>query len=103
MTPLQLAFNTVALATSAKIIRLLLDNGADKSKAPLTQLLEDNPSAARELFNDDVYTNGRDLASKDLVVVIDLNMIHQASQKVRDRKCHNCPYSLSITSLRRLS
>ena len=84
VTPLGLALTSRDLTSSAKIARILLDHGAEKSEQMKyltgdTGLLQKNTSTARELLSDDIYTNGCDLSARDLLVVLDLSTIHRVS------------------------
>ena len=83
-TPLGLALTSRDLTSSAKIARILLDHGAEKSEQMKyltgdTGLLQKNTSTARELLSDDIYTNGCDPSARDLLVVLDFSTIHRVS------------------------
>ena len=106
VTPLGLALTSRDLTSSAKIARILLDHGAEKSEQMKyltgdTGLLQKNTSTARELLSDDIYTNGCDLSARDLLIVLDFDTIHRISvEKENDElTLHKEVQQLSVDEL----
>ena len=74
-------------STSARVVRMLLRHGADPCRATgsgpargsaLDLLLDKNPSGAKVILDECVYTNGHDLTSKNLILVFDLEVLKQS-------------------------
>ena len=75
----------IYLASKKELVRLLLENGADpylmvKNSSQndktshftlLQKLLKAQPKGIEELFNDSVMSNGKNLDSEELLVVLD--------------------------------
>ena len=99
-------------AIKARIVQILIQYGADecltqisamegRKQTALDIILEKNPSAAKVVLDDSVYTNLEDLTSKRLLLVFDLEVIFKSegSKEYREMSLHKKLLSASQEQL----